>query len=205
MKRKIRLIAMCFVLLAACASGGSVGRGADPIEYFCPTTNTALVGTSEELSGFAYHPYPRTQAEANALVGEHQYVRLLITSCTNEQRLCLDIRAIQNPSVTRLVLPKRLEVGREYSFEGTRVVSTYTDLRQKAPTKAQVVLWSGTSSLGKPIKLTVESGRGIIYWEGIDFGLASESVPSVCALVTRKGLLAEVAVAPPEKSPPRPY
>lgn len=188
---------------AACAyaSGASPASNSQyPIEYFCPHSNVTLVANKLEarLFGRAYKPFPRSQSEVEqSTVG---FLSFALKDCSTAEFVCLEAKRATPSDSFFLVVPRRLEAGRDYEFRGVRAVAFYsTSSGQNA---IQVVLWQPLGLYAGPFKLTMEQKRGVVFWEGIRFlDGSSASDNETCLLQSTKGLLHEVRLVIPKSRP----
>jgi hypothetical protein len=171
---------VALAVVSLLASGACIASG--DIEYFCPRSNVRLVNSPDgNLS---------TQPDGGLFVLE-------LEDCSKGKFLCVTVKLrgggtnIGNFSV---VAPRPIRHRKELHFRDLRMLSRYThDLREPgAPRLATLTVWHSSSAAMTPIEMTVESGRGVLYLDGIR--LTDKGVGELCVLQSEQGILAEARV-----------
>jgi hypothetical protein len=65
-------------------------------------------------------------------------------------------------------------------------LSNYSSPRNVAA--AQVTLWQQIGDVSMPMELTVQPGRGVLFWDGLKFFPDQDGPGELCALASENGL-----------------
>jgi hypothetical protein len=177
--------------------------------YYCPRSNTTYVGTHDgvELVSGPYLPFARTQS-AVAIREEPARRSADTKNCSTREFLCLRIEPGSGLAAQYLFLPRVIEPGHTYHFDGMDAIAYSTTAEKPPSTQVQVILWQRIDGRETPITLTVEQGRGVIYVDGLEIWNSPALWPpraELCVLDSEHGVLKNVRVAKPAKQPePRP-
>jgi hypothetical protein len=184
---------------------------ASSADYVCPRSNLYLdteatpdgngISLSGNKSGL---PYPRAQDDYWR-AGMEAVSRTFITMrlCSSETHFCADV--LQHPftgkaTKYRIVLPKTLTIGETYEVDGVVGVVTPAgnpiDGPVIGPGVAQVTIWQKVNGKRTPIKLQVESGRGVVYWDGFQLWGKEAPTPEMCILQAQRGIFSGLSINP---------
>ena len=117
-------------------------------------------------------------------------------NCSDADFFCMDARVRSDDPPLRIFAPRKVETPRIYQSGKARavVVPTATENRSQ---RAQITIWQPIGLEDVAIKITVEEGRGIIYFDGINFwhpDLFRDG--ETCALESKAGYFSEIKIPP---------
>jgi len=201
-------IAVCMVMAAVCSpTFGATRSGQNGIEYkyYCPRSNSTYVaiGNHVQIVNGPFLPFPRTQS---AVGGREESARRSAetTDCSTSEFFCLRVEPGLGLAALHLFLPRVIEPGRSYIFNGMEAVTYFSTSGQPPTSHVQVVLWQRIDSRETPITLTVESNRGVIYSDGLelwDSPAMWPPRPETCVLDSEHGLFNDVRIRIPKEQP----
>jgi len=176
---------------------------AGAIDLFCPRSGILLNSPAADNSGAkTVLTFTASRGDPDSLPGsvnalasraDDTYpISLKLVDCSTREfqcKLATFATRAGNPQEFLLVLPRELSPGREYTFRGVRMVtrlSNYSSPRNVAA--AQVTLWQQVGDVTVPMELTVQPGRGVLFWDGVKFFPDQDGPGELCALVSETGL-----------------
>jgi hypothetical protein len=195
-----------FTMIFLCADANSAEYDSN---YYCPRTNIFLeqwpkTGKGRSLFGISIaginEPFPSSKEYFNNLLNEGS-LYIDVQDCSTEQFLCLQLDQNQTAQIGKrffLFLPKTIEVAQEYKFNDMRLLTQSAGLkktrRRSSGEVIQAILWQKIDGKEVPIKLTVESRRGVIFIDGLDFWRGRFNGGETCVLQSDTGLFSSVSI-----------
>jgi hypothetical protein len=192
---------MCnhFRVLVATLAVWGICAPANAIVYFCPRGDMGLVGSvrdgegllSASHGGFALH-WPRTPDDILKTGGDRVLLNLKMSDCSNAEFLCAQVTHVQfeAPSFEyRLVVPRVIVPGKAFEYQGIQGVTQLARRgTQSVEPRVQVITRQDVGGRDMRLGLTVEQGRGVIYWDGFFFAAEQIGNGETCALRYELGL-----------------
>jgi hypothetical protein len=173
---------------------------AGAIDLFCPRAGI-LLSTPAADSSSGVLTFTASRGDPNALpndvnalasrAADTYPISLKLVDCSTREfqcKLATLATGPGNPQEFLLVLPRELSPGKEYTFRGVRMVtriSNYSSPRNVAA--AQVTLWQRIGDVTLPMELTVQPGRGVLFWDGVKFFPDRDGPGESCTLTSDSG------------------
>ena len=173
---------------------------AGALDLFCPRAGILLSSPAADNPG-AVLTFTASRGDPNALpndvnalasrAADTYPISLKLVDCSTREFQCKVATFATgpgNPQEFLLVLPRELSPGKEYTFRGVRMVtriSNYSSPRNVAA--AQVTLWQRIGDVTMPMELTVQPGRGVLFWDGVKFFPDRDGPGESCALTSDNG------------------
>jgi len=175
---------------------------AGAIDLFCPRAGILLSSpAADSSSANTVLTFTASRGDPSALpnsvnalasrAADTYPISLKLVDCSTREFQCkvaTFATSAGNPQEFLLVLPRELSPGREYTFRGVRMVarlSNYSSPRNV--TAAQVTLWQRIGDVTVPMELTVQPGRGVLFWDGVKFFPDQDGPGELCALTSETG------------------
>jgi hypothetical protein len=172
------------------------------LDLFCPRAGVLLSSpAADNPSSGAVLTFTASRGDPNALpnninalasrADDTYPISLKLVDCSTREFQCKVATFATgpgNPQEFLLVLPRELSPGKEYTFRGVRMVtriSNYSSPRNVAA--AQVTLWQRIGDVTMPMELTVQPGRGVLFWDGVKFFPVQDGPGEACALTSENG------------------
>jgi hypothetical protein len=175
--------------------------------YYCPRTNLYL--TDRPTQTAYYFEGDKNGAAFPRNIEEYWLNSSYIgtgfidydDACTTSEFFCAQVQLKRMDETTinfTMFLPKYIEVGKSYSLKGVNAIASpvgdpYIN-RGWSKNQVQVTLWQLIGGVETPIKLTVEMGRGVVFWDGLDFWSGQYGIGETCFLQSNKGLFPDVKI-----------
>jgi hypothetical protein len=171
------------------------------INYYCPQSDVSLqfndfgVQGSELTSGISGYsePFPKALSEVGISAGR---LNFSVSNCDTSEMYCLRFESPNKSEQTTffLFLPRVLEVGKEYSFKGAKLLTQIASNSTSEEFFIQGIIWQSIGGQSIPMKMTITRDRGVIYWDGLDFWAGKFSRGETCIAETKKGFFSNVKV-----------
>lgn len=179
-------------------------------DYYCPRSNILWTeggmqngrGNLSMMFGGIDEPFPKSQALLDKELKAGWSV-LQLQDCSSAKFECIEVSQYQSRDLYKkfsLFLPKKIKHGKEYKFKNMRlvtdvaVISPYMRGDKSRTPILQATIWQSINGKEVPIKLTVEKGRGVIYWDNLDFWSERFNDGELCVLQTEKGLFSKIKI-----------
>lgn len=157
--------------------------------YFCPKGNVDLLASENKLEGRAVEPFP-IRPGLNGRQSEGFSWQL--TDCSNAQFLCYD--ANNWYPARRIFVPRHPKVGATYRYGEATAYVTGAAMPDRPPT-VQIIISQKHGAWQGAIKLTLQTYRGVIFIDGLNFWRPDDfSSGETCALTSKTGYFKEVLV-----------
>jgi hypothetical protein len=169
--------------------------------YYCPRSNSTYVWSdnSVDIVSGPSLPFRRTREELHE---EPARRSAHTTDCSDATFLCLRVGPAPGQPTMYVFMPRELEPGRVYRFNGMDAVAYYSTEIGPPAKDAQVVLWQRLNGRETPATLTISPGRGVIYVDALDLWTPPSLWPpraEVCVLSSKYGLFKDVRIHPPSQ------
>jgi hypothetical protein len=175
---------------------------ANAYDMFCPRANITLtmtpLGKPEARANLDVtatsgprRSFPRNVGDLERGSDDIQKISMKMIDCGNEDFHCKLVTFYVGESAREflLVVPHEIIPGREYHYRGVRMVARLSDYSSpRNVSAAQVTLWQRIGDFEMPMEITVQPGRGIVFWDGVNFFPDKDEPGEMCALVSDTGL-----------------
>lgn len=164
-------------------------------DYYCAQSNTAFSGNMYALEGVSRR-FDDDVSPVNPRESRTESLHFWIQECSNDDFVCVRIESAK--SSVRVVLPKVIEIGADWEFEGTKVRAEFGASRKEPGSVARVI--NRQTLNGREIEsvLVVERGRGVTalnelrFWENP----AALKHPQMCMLESEYGYFKDIEFRP---------
>jgi hypothetical protein len=175
---------------------------ANAYEMFCPRANLTLsltpAGKPEARANIDVTVSPKPPRSFPRTLGnlendtEAPKMSMKMVDCGNEDFHCKLVTFYVGDGLPReflLVVPHDISPGREYHYRGVRMITRLSDYSSpRNVAAAQVTLWQQIGDFVLPMELTVQPGRGLVFWDGVNFFPGKDDAGEMCALTSDTGL-----------------
>lgn len=171
------------------ALGPAVSAAEDLVYYYCPRGNAQLVGNEAFLEGVAMDPFPSRLGRQ--VISRHR-LHWDFTDCSDDLFMCYDVEEVPGKQSFRIFIPREIIVGEAYKHGAATALALGTTSTNPART-AQVVIWQKVDGESRPLKLTVQENKGLIFLDGIPIGAMGRGF-GTCSLESTVGYFAGVQI-----------
>jgi len=137
--------------------------------------------------------FPRTARELRGGADDVSGIAMTLTDCSTSTFLCrrVTLNVWEEPAtIFYLVMPKVIRPRQEFDFQGVHIVTRVAAITRKQSEQTfQLTLWQLIDGRSVPMELTIQEGKGMIYWDGIRLSKDDgTNEPELCVLDSEVGL-----------------
>jgi hypothetical protein len=203
MRKALRTPLACLILGAV--AEGNVALSA---QMYCPRGNLLLRTTSETetnpgersfltISSDWPENFPASGKDIK-VGGDISTASIEMADCSDRKFLCKSARIVDRHDEVQqfyLVVPRVVEVGREYTYRGVKLITRAAIYpRSEHLLAVKITLWQKIGGVEAPMELTVQDGRGVTYWDGVKFDLRQTGNGELCVTTSDTGLFGSLTV-----------
>jgi hypothetical protein len=180
--------------------------------YYCPRSDVFLMqqtptleneGLISAIGGGVKEPFIRNQSGRG---GEALWFET--KGCSTNEYECVEFlqKQFQKPDKHfYLAAPKKISMSGTYHFHNLELIVQRANIPVEGPSGSNrpaihVTIWQNINGAEKPIDLTLEYKRGVVFLDGLDFWDQEFGAGETCVLVGRKGLLSNILIDLPKKT-----
>jgi hypothetical protein len=186
----------------------AIGPTAVALDFYCPRADMTLQSITyregertEHLipfGGFPLH-FPRDVDTLKSHAGEMQGINIALDDCSDSKFFCKKVthKNWEGPSITYfLIVPRKIFRNREYTVNGVRILTRVAStIDGKKNPLGQVTLWQKIGETEIPMELSLQEGRGVIYWDGVRFDVEGSREAEMCILTSETGMFSDVRIS----------